>query len=35
MEKLKRLLQAVAAFVVVAFAALGMFAMWVIGQLPH
>ena len=35
MQKLKRLLWAAAAAVVVAFVALGMAAMWVVGQLPH
>ena len=35
MEKLKRLLWGVAAAVVVAFVAMGMAAMWAIGQLPH
>lgn len=35
MQKLKRLLRAAAAAVVVAFVALGMAAMWVVGQLPH
>lgn len=35
MEKLKRLLWGVAASVVVAFVAVGMAAMWVIGQVPH
>lgn len=35
MQKLKRLLWGAAAALVVAFVALGMAAMWVIGQLPH
>jgi hypothetical protein len=35
MQMLKRLLWAAAAAVVVAFVALGMAAMWMVGQLPH
>ena len=35
MQKLKRLLWAAAAAVVVVFVALGMAAMWMVGQLPH
>lgn len=35
MQKLKRLLWIAAAAVVVTFVALGMAAMWIVGQLPH
>lgn len=35
MEKLKRLLWAVASAVVVAFVALSLAAMWMVGQLRH
>lgn len=35
MQMLKRLLWAAAEAVVVAFVALGMAVMWMVGQLPH
>lgn len=35
MQMLKRLLWAAAAAVVLAFVAMGMAAMWMVGQLPH
>ena len=35
MEKLRRLLWAIAASIVIAFIALALAAMWMVGQLPH